>query len=154
MTYEETIGALADKFGIDGLEAEDGKVALSIDGMDALLSDGGRGMLVATGYLGVPPPEGQLEFANMLLDANIDLKDTRDAAFARNPETGVYVFVERIALDEIGFDEFCERLGEFVNTLSAWREALDDYRPAAAAAKEVADDEPQAPFSPGDFMQV
>ena len=41
-----------------------------------------------------------------------------------------------------------------VNTLSTWREALDDYRPAAAAAKELVDDEPQAPFSPGEFVQV
>lgn len=88
MTFQETIRSLASKFGIGGFEAEDGNVALSIDGMDALLADGGSGMLVATGYLGVPPPDGQLEFANMLLDANIDLKDTRDAAFARNPETG------------------------------------------------------------------
>ena len=154
MTYEETIRFLADKFGIDGLDSKDGKVALSIDGLDALLADGGSGMLVATGYLGVPPPEGQLEFANILLDANIDLKDTRDAAFARNPETGVYVFVERIALDEIGIDQFCEKLGEFVNTLSAWREALDFYRPAAVAAKKLAKDEPHGPFFRGDLMQV
>ena len=33
-------------------------------------------------------------------------------------------------------------------------QALDDYRPAAAAAKELVDDEPQAPFSPGEFVQV
>ena len=29
MTFEETIRFLADKFGINGLEAEDGKVALA-----------------------------------------------------------------------------------------------------------------------------
>ena len=51
MTFQETIRSLASKFGIGGLEAEDGNVALSIDGMDALLADGGSGMLVATGYL-------------------------------------------------------------------------------------------------------
>lgn len=157
MTFEETIKGLAEKFSIEGFEADDtGRVALSIDGLTVMLAEGGGNVLVATGYVGEPPPEGVEAFAAMLLAANLDLLESRNAAFALNPETGVYVFVERIALDDLDLDAFCDRLGAFANTLESWCEALADFRPAAETAAKANASEEASPISISlkDFVRV
>ena len=155
MELKEIANGLGAKFGIEGLTVEDGEVALEIDEMPILLATGKDSAIVITGFVGDPPAEGGETFANMLLEGTMNLMDEKSAALARNPETGAYALMQRIAHDGLTFDAFCEGLTGFVNTLETWRGLLEDFRPAAAAAMESASsllDEKD--LAMGGFMQV
>ena len=155
MDLKEVADGLAAKFGIADLAVEDGEVALEIDGMPIMLADGKGTAIVITGFVGDPPAEGSEAFANMMLDGTIGLMDEKAAALARNPETGAFVLVERVALDGLTLDAFCEGLTGFVNTLETWRGLLEDFRPAAKAAKTFTDQQPaERDLAMGGFMQV
>ena len=87
--------------------------------------------------------------------AGKELGREKSAALARNPETGSYALVQRIAQDGLTVDSFCEALTSFVDTLETWRTMLEDFRPAAEAAKASADAQPDAQeMSMSGFMQV
>ena len=155
MDIKELADGLAAKFDIDGLAVEDGEVALEIDGMPILLAEDRDVAIVVTGYMGDPPAEGGEAFANMLLEATMGFMDTKSLALARNPETGSYALVERVALDGLTVDVFSESLAEFVNKLETWRKMLEDFRPMAEAAKAATDAQPDAQeLALNGFMQV
>ncbi len=155
MDIKELADGLAAKFNIDGLAVEDGEVALEIDGMPILLAEDQDVAIVMTGFVGNPPAEGGEVFANLMLEATMSLMDEKSAALARNPETGSYALVQRIAQDGLTVDSFCEALTSFVDTLETWRTMLEDFRPAAEAAKASADAQPDAQeMSMSGFMQV
>ena len=155
MDLKEIADGLAAKFGIEKLAVEDGEVALEIDEMPILLAMGKDSAIVITGFVGDPPSEGGEAFANMLLEGTMNLMDEKSAALARNPETGAYALMQRIAHDGLTFDAFCEGLTGFVHTLETWRGLLEDFRPAAAAAMESASSLPdEKDLAMGGFMQV
>ena len=61
----------------------------------------------------------------------------------------------RPAQDGLTVDAFCEKLTGFVNTLETWHGLLEDFRPAAATAKESASSLPdEKELAMGGFMQV
>ena len=65
------------------------------------------------------------------------------------------MLVQRLVKNYLTIDIFCEELTEFVNSLETWRKMLEDFRPAAAAAKAAADARPNAQeLSMSGFMQV
>ena len=155
MELKEIADGLGAKFGIEGLTVEDGEVALEIDEMPILLAMGKDSAIVITGFVGDPPAEGGETFAHMLLEGTMNLMDEKPAALARNPETGAYALVQRVAQDGLTVDAFCEKLTGFVNTLETWRRLLEDFRPAAVAAKESASSFPdEKELAMGGFMQV
>ena len=155
MDLKEIADGLAAKFGIEGLAVEDGEVALEIDGMPILIGDGKNAAVVITGFVGDPPAEGGEAFANLMLEATMGFMDSKSLALARNSETGSYALVERVAQNGLTVDAFSESLTEFVNTLETWRKMLEDFRPAAEAAKASADAQPDAQeMSMSGFMQV
>lgn len=155
MDLKEIADGLAAKFGIDGLAVEDGEVALQIDDLPILLAESNGSAIVITGFVGEPPADGGEAFANMMLEGTTSLMDTKPAALARNPETGVYMLMQRVAQAGLSLDAFSETLGDFVNLLETWRTMLEDFRPAAAAAKTSADTQPnEKELVMGGFMQV
>ncbi len=155
MELKEVADGLAAKFGVADLAVDDGEVALEIDGMPIILADRNGTAIIITGFVGEPPAEGGEAFARMMLDGTTSLMDEKSAALARNPETGAFMLVERIAQDGLTLDAFCESLTGFVNTLETWRGLLEDFRPAAKAAKTFADQQPdERDFAMGGFMQV
>ena len=155
MDLKEIADGLSAKFSIEGLAVEDGEVALEIDGMPILLGEGKNAAIVITGFVGDPPAEGGEAFANLMLEATMSLMDEKSAALARNPETGSYALVQRIAQDGLTFDIFSEALTSFVDTLETWRTMLEDFRPVAEEAKATATAQPDAhEMSMSGFMQV
>ena len=155
MDIKELADGLAAKFNLPGLAVEDGEVALEIDGMPILLAEDRNVAIIMTGYVGEPPTEGGEAFANLMLEATMGFMDTKPLALARNPQTGSYALVERLAQDGLTVDAFSESLTAFVNNLENWRKLLENFRPMAATAKAANDAQPDVQeFAMNGFMQV
>ena len=155
MDIKELADGLAAKFNLAGFAVEDGEVALEIDGIPILLTEDRDVAIVITGFVGDPPGEGGEVFANMMLEATMGFMDTKSLALARNPETGSYALVQRLAQDGLTVDAFSDSLADFVNRLETWRTMLEDFRPIAEAAKTASDAQPDAQeLALNGFMQV
>jgi len=155
MTFNELIDGIASRFSIEGLAADGGTASLNIDDMPVTIAEGGEAFVV-TGLVCEQPSEYGETFANMLLDTNIGLMDTRSAAIARNPESKAYVLVERIPMS-LEMDGFCDTLRQFVDTLEDCVKAAANFIPAIEAADmSLKDGEMPTGFGTllGGFMQV
>ena len=148
MDFSELISDFATRHGVEGLAAEDGAAAIDVDGIAVLLASA-DGELLASAEIGEPPPDGAAAFADLLLEANLE----SDTVFAKSKESGRYVLTRRIALAGLDGEAFDASLESFVNRAEAWRRLLADYRPAAAAAAEAAEDTAAA-VGTGSFLQV
>ena len=148
MDFPELISDFATRHGVEGLAVEDGAAAIDVDGIAVLLASAG-GELLASAEIGDPPPDGAAAFADLLLEANLD----SDAVFAKSKESGRYVLTRRIALAGLDGEAFDAVLEAFVNRAEAWRRLLADYRPAATAAAEAAEDTAVA-VGASSFLQV
>lgn len=148
MEFKELIDSFAKRHGIADLAPEDDGVSLDIDGIVvAIVAVGGE--IVLSAEIGEPPVEGRAEFADALLEANMESA----AFFAKSAQTGKYMLLRRLnllTLDDAAFDNSIEAL---VNTAEVWRKMLDDFRPVAKAAAEGADAEEPLLDASG-FMQV
>ena len=148
MEFKELIDSFAKRHGIADLAPEDDGVSLDIDGIVvAIVAVGGE--IVLSAEIGEPPVEGRAEFADALLEANMESA----AFFAKSAQTGKYMLLRRLNLltpDDAAFDNSIEAL---VNTAEVWRKMLDDFRPVAKAAAEGADAEEPLLDASG-FMQV
>jgi len=139
MNIQDIAQAMARTFGIEGLESTDGKIEVEIDGAAIMIEETGGDVFMFNGLVGEAPSEGGETFARILLESNLVLMNARAAALARNPQSGAYVLIERVpSAAASDFEEFCERLGKFVDTLETWRTLLRDFDPAAAAASAAA----------------
>ena len=147
MDFTELIAGFAARHGVAGLAAEDNAAALDIDGIIVTLVTAGDALSVSA-EIGEPPSEGRAEFAELLLEANLQT----DAFFAKEPESGAYVLVRRLPLPALDPDAFDAALEALVNLAETWRRLLADFRPAAKAAAE-ASAEPLS-FGAGGFIQV
>lgn len=148
MDFNELITDFASRHGVENLTVEDGAAAIDVDGIAVALADVG-GDLLATAVVGEPPAEGRADFADLLLEANLE----SDAFFAKSKDSGRYVLSRRLALAGLDAEAFDAALEALVNLSETWRRLLDDFRPAAEAAADAAD---AADFSasPGGFLQV
>ncbi len=147
MEFKELIADFAARHNVEGLVVEDDIVGLDIDGIIVTLV-ANDGVIAASAEIGEPPAEGRADFADVLLEANLE----SEVFFAKNREGGKYVAVRRLVLatlDAKGFDAALEGL---VNVVETWRQMLDDFRPAAKAAAEAEAALPA--FGNSDFMQV
>ena len=148
MDFTDLITDLAKRHGIEGLTADDGAAALDIDGIVVTLVAAGDAVSFSAD-IGQPPAEGQANFADLLLEANLQ----SDAFFAKTPETDTYVAVRRLALASLNAEAFDAALEALVNQAETWRRLLADFRPAAEAAAET--EEAEVPsFGAGGFVQV
>ena len=147
MDFQQLIAGFAERYGIANLAAEDNAAALEVDGIVITLVAVGDALSISAG-IGEPPSEGRAEFAELLLEANLQ----SEAYFAKEPESGAYVLVRRLpllALEGASFDAAVEAL---VNLAETWRRLLADFRPVAKAAAENAEVAPQ--FGASGFVQV
>ena len=155
MDLREIVEGLKARFNVEGLAVENGETALEIDGMPILIAEDRDVAIVMTGFVGDPPAEGGEAFTNLMLEATMGFMDTQSVALARNPESGSYVLLERLAQDGLTQDAFDEALTGFANILESWRKMLEDFRPAATAAKAAAGAQPSTQeLAMNGFMQV
>ena len=147
MDFPKLIADFATRHGIADLAAEDNAAALDIDGIVVTLVATGDNLSISAD-IGQPPSDGHADFADLLLEANLQ----SDAFFAKSPESDTYVAVRRLVLPTLDSEAFDAALEALVNQAETWRRLLDDFRPAAKAAAEEAAEAPA--FGTGGFVQV
>lgn len=146
MEYDELIRAFAEKHGISGMEILDGAAALDVDGMRiAFLHDETARSLVLLGEIGVPPPESDGRFNELLMQANFLFRGSDGATFTQNPETKEYALMRSLPLTLLDASSLADAVQAFANTLERWRRVLSDFRPAAESPGD-------APASVGDVI--
>ena len=147
MEFQQLIADFAERHSIANLAAEDNAAALDVDGIVITLAAAGDALLISAN-IGEPPSEGRAEFAELLLEANLQ----SEAAFAKEPESGDYVLVRRLQLQMLDAESFDAALEALVNMAETWRRLLADFRPVAKAAAERTEESPQ--FGANGFVQV
>ena len=147
MDFQQLIADFAERHGIADLAAEDNAVALEVDGIVITLVAVGD-VLSISADIGEPPSDGRAEFAELMLEANLQ----SDAFFAKEPEKGVYILVRRLQLQLLDGDAFDSALEALVNLAETWRSLLADFRPVAKAAAERTEEFPQ--FGATGLVQV
>ena len=147
MDFRQLIADFAERHSIANLAAEDNTAALDIDGIVITLVAAGD-VLSVSAEIGEPPVDGRAEFAELLLEANLQ----SEAFFAKEPESGAYVLVRRLQLPALDAESFDTALEELVNLSETWRRLLADFRPVAKAAAERTEELPQ--FGTNGFVQV
>ena len=148
MEFNELIADFAARHGVDDLIAADNAAALDIDGIIVIIVSKDDTLTISA-EIGEPPAEGAAAFANVLLEANLQ----SDSFFAKAAETDRYVIVRRLALPSLDAMAFDNAIEGIVNQAEAWHKMLEDFRPAAKAAAEMAEAERPA-FGSSDFVQV
>ena len=147
MDFPELISEFAKRHGIADLAAEDNATALDIDGIVITLVAADDALSVSA-EIGEPPSEGRADFAELMLEANLQ----SEAFFAKEQENGFYVLVRSLSLPTLNAESFDSALEAFVNLAETWRQLLADFRPVAQAAAERAEETPQ--FGATGFVQV
>ena len=147
MDFHELISDFAERHGIANLAAEDNAAALDIDGIVVTLV-AADDVLSVSAEIGEPPVDGRAEFAELLLEANLQ----SESFFAKESESGAYILVRRLSLLSLDTESFDAALEALVNLAETWRRLLADFRPVAKAAAERTDGVPQ--FGANGFVQV
>ena len=154
MEMKELLDGLSSNLGIDSLAIIGGEAAIDIDGMPMLITEAQDDALLVSGLVGEPPPEGCEAFCNLMLEANADFFDATACTLARNPESGCYMLLKRLAKASLDPESFVQELAAFADTLAEWRESLESFRPAAAAAAEMKRSDSAIRFSPNGFIEA
>jgi len=147
MDFEGLISDFAERHGIANLAAEDNAAAIDIDGIVVTLVAVGD-VLSISADVGEPPTDGRADFAELLLEANMQ----SEAFFAKESESGTYILVRRFGLQTLEAEAFDAALEALVNLTETWRRLLADYRPVAKAVADSAGEVPQ--FGANGFFQV
>ena len=158
MELNELMSAFAETLGIDGIEVKDGICSMTIDDIPMDFTETPDGLaVVGVAVVGEPPPDKREAFYEMLLQANTQLYGTQGIALGKSPDTGEIMLIGGLPFKGLELKEFCKDLDEFVSKAEEWREALENFRPAAEEA--AVRDEEEAQFrrfgmnGPG-FMSV
>ena len=148
MDFNDLIADFGTRHKVENLVAVDNAAALDIDGIIVTIVANGEEVTMSA-EIGEPPAEGVAAFSNLLLEANL----LSGVFFAKAPERGPYIAVQRLSLQLIDGASFDVTLEAFVNQAETWRRLLTDFRPLAEASTERAQQE-TASFGTSDFMQV
>lgn len=144
MDFNALIAEFAARHNVAGLAAEAGLVSLDIDSVAVTIVAAGDGVVISA-EIGKPPAQGRAEFADILLESNLE----SDAFFAKTRETDTYVLVRYLPLANLDGESFDAALETLVNTAETWRLLLANFHLA-----ETGGDAADPVFSPSGFMQV
>lgn len=155
MSYEELIERFAAKYGIEGLAAENGVAAMSIDDVKVeLISDEVADCVVIYVEIGHPPPDASGAFGEMMLKANHLFLGTNGGTLCQNPETNAYVMMRPVPLARLeGEEAVGEILEETLAQVERWRQILGGMREAQNTQDSQTADA-SAAIDRGAFIQV
>jgi hypothetical protein len=143
MEFKELIAGFAAKYGIEGLDGADGVAELYVEGFRVeLLDDPQTQSIFACAEIGLPPPDANGAFGEMMLKANFLLRATEGATLCQNPESGAYALVRPFPLALTDAAALAAGLESLVNQAENWRKVLAGLREAESAqsaAQEVDD---------------
>ena len=142
MEFKELIQDFGDRFGIEGIQTDDDEsLKLKIDDMtlEIFLAPDGKNVFLCSEF-GNPPPDGELQFNQIMLKANFMLQSTQGATLAQNPETNRYVLNKPVPLLGLDLDSFCENVEAFINQVEEWNRLLENFRPVEEAMKTSIDE--------------
>ena len=143
MEFKELIAGFAAKYGIQGLDGADGVAELYVEGFRVeLLDDPQTQSIFACAEIGLPPPDANGAFGEMMLKANFLLRATEGATLCQNPETNAYAVVRPFPQALTDVESFAAGLESLVNQAENWRKVLAGLREAESAqsaAQEVDD---------------
>ena len=140
MEFRELIARFAAKYGIEGLDGADGVAELYVEGFRVeLLDDPQTQSIFACAEIGLPPPDANGVFGEMMLKANFLLRATEGATLCQNPETNAYAVVRPFPQALTDVESFAAGLESLVNQAENWRKALAGLREAESARTEAQD---------------
>ena len=147
MEFEKLISDFAERHSVANLAAENNAAALEVDGIVVTLVTAGDALSVSA-EIGEPPSEGRAEFAELMLEANLQ----SGAFFAKEPESGAYGLVRRLQRPALAAESCDTALEELGNLSETWPRRRAGFRPGAKAAAERTEGAPQ--FAANGFVQV
>lgn len=140
MQYRELIKGLAEMAGLaGGVEIDDEeRCLLEFDGFGVVIQGIDAANAIAlVSPVGEPPPEDPARLYRALLEANHLFKDTGGATLSVEPEGGCIYLCRQLDSRSLDVKDLAAALDGFLNTLSAWRMYLDDYREHPAEEKSA-----------------
>ena len=144
MEFNELITEFAIRYGVEGLNAQNGTTALEIDGMnvgflhDSPLGDGTDDGIMVIVEIGYAPPDVDGPFGAVMLKANYLLGGTGGAILCQNPDTNAYAIMHRYSLTMLDLETFSNELETLLTTAENWKKILAGIR-VAEEAKEALD---------------
>ncbi len=140
MEFDELLVAFAAEYGIKGLDGADGAATLEVDGLRLeLLDDPPTRRVLACAEIGLPPPDADGAFGEMMLQGNFLLRATQGATLCQNPETGAYAIVRSFPLALADVASLGAGLESLVNQAENWRNILSGIRQAETARAAASD---------------
>ena len=158
MELKEIMAAFGVETGLTGLEPDaEGGVHLDIDDMTvSFVEETETGRLLTWAEVGEPPPEGKDLLNRILLEAMFPGRESGEAVFSLDRESGKLHLHRHDALALMDLDGFKAMLEGFVNALETWKNTIADFRKAAPDiwnAKNESDAVSRT-LERGDFMRV
>ena len=144
MEFNELIAAFAMRYNVEGLEPQNGTIALEIDGMNVgFLHDSPSGNGIDDGIMviieiGYAPPDVDGPFGTVMLKANYLLGGTGGAILCQNPDTNAYSIMHLFSLAMLDLESFSQELESMLTTAENWKDMLAGIR-VAEEAKEALD---------------
>lgn len=150
MTFSDLITDFAARLGMTIEPDADGVYSFDGEGITFTIHDlSPVGQVALTGDVGLPPPEKPEKLYKLVLEAQYLFQETQGATMSLNPETGRFTLCRTLPLDALTPDAFFALAEQFVNTLEAWAQIIQNYRPAVdqPAGNDVEADQQSALFS-------
>ena len=165
MDFKELISDFAERYGIEGLSANDNAAVIDVDGMTvglihdpASVDDTDDGIMVVV-ELGYPPPDADGPLGEVMLKANYLLGGTNGAILCQNPDTDAYAVMRRYSLSAHDCASFAAALEKLLITAENWKSVIAGIREADIAKEEQDMEEqddtpPDSGFPANGFLQV
>ena len=138
MEYNELMQGFAAKFGVAGLEIQEGAAVLEMDDMTVgFINDTVEDTIMVVAEIGYPPPDADGSFGGVMLKANYLFGGTGGAILCQNPETSAYAVMRSWPLQSLDVDTFATAVETLLNTAERWRDSLSGAGEAQNAKEEM-----------------
>ena len=155
MTFDELVSAFAARYAVEGLSAEDGAAALSVDGTQVSLRESADGAaVVLAADIGEMPPDAAGAFAAVALQANYAAAG--GTALSLDDEAGELFATSSLPLALADPEALSRAVEDLVDTAAEWSRLATAFLDVdEEAALSRADDENARPLSGvPDFIRV